>query len=129
MYLAKQIENIKKDTPVEELYTSDAYSKAFHLLKNSNFKLEEIDYSIKEDDQIIANKYPGLFKYRFTKYTNSINYLKGTVYIFNMTYHIKNKDSIVVYNLKGLMPDEALSKKDYDIFKNVKNYDNTWDVH
>lgn len=45
-----------------------------------------------------------------------------------MTYNIKNKDSIVVYSLKGLMPDEALTKKDYDIFKNIKKYDNTWDI-
>ena len=78
-------------------------------MKNSNFKLEEIEWPVNESDQIIANKYPGLFKYRFTKYTTDIKYLKGTVYLFNMTYNIKNKDSIVVYNLKGLRPDEALT--------------------
>lgn len=108
MYLANQIETIKRESKDPNIYDSEAYAKVYKLLKNSNFNLEEISWDIKKSDDIIANKYPGIFKYKYNKYTPSIDYLKGTVYIFNMTYHILNKDSIVKYNLHGLMPDEAI---------------------
>lgn len=108
MYLANQIEAIKKESKDPNIYDSEAYVKIYKLLKNSNFNLEEIDWDIKKSDNIIANKYPGIFKYKYDKYVTSISYLKGTVYIFNMTYNILNKESIVKYNLHGLMPDEAI---------------------
>ena len=42
MYLANQIETIKKESKDPNIYDSDAYVKVYKLLRNSNFNLEEI---------------------------------------------------------------------------------------
>lgn len=72
-------------------------------LSKYQIELEKIEYDVNTSDNLLANKFPKIFDHKYFKYVNSLDYIKGVVYIFNVSLGVDPKKiEIVKYKLYGL---------------------------